>query len=114
MIKENNTNKSILILVRLILSYIKYFFLTWLVGLLLGTIIFITLNLNPNISFGFFRYFSFINPLYAGSTFNMNLTGIMQIFSVVSLVLMITTTLIKIILNKLFKINFMGGICPKE
>ncbi|MDD3263814.1 MAG: hypothetical protein PHT94_02870, partial [Candidatus Nanoarchaeia archaeon] len=103
----NNTNneinfKVLLTAIRFFVSYIKYFFLTGSVIFSLTVLLLIILNINPNFSFNFLQYFSFINPIYKTESFSMGTKEIMQIFSVVTFILFIIITLIKFILKKMF------------
>ena len=100
--KNELITKIILTTTRLFINYIKYFFLTSSVIFSLFVLLFIILNINPNFSFGFIQYFSFINPTYETGTFNLNIKEIMEIFLVVSFVLMIIANLIKLALKKIF------------
>ncbi len=106
-IKNKTEPNFILLITQFIISYIKYFFLTGSVIFSIVILLFITLNVNPNFSFGFLQYFSFINPVYKTGTFSMGVKETMQIFSVVSLVFMIIISLVKIALKKIFKLNIL-------
>ncbi len=97
----------ILLILQLIINYIIYFFLTGSVIFSLVILLFIILSINPNFSFGFFQYFSFIDPVYKTGTFSMGVKETMQIFSVVSLVFMIIISSVKIALIKIFKLNIL-------
>ncbi|MBS3076378.1 hypothetical protein J4481_01395 [Candidatus Pacearchaeota archaeon] len=103
--KNELITKIILTTTRLFINYIKYFFLTSSVIFSLFVLLFIILNINPNFSFGFIQYFSFINPTYETGTFNLNIKEIMEIFLVVSFVLMIIANLIKLALKKIFNLE---------
>lgn len=104
-IKKRTGLKILLTSIQLFISYIKYSFLTGSVIFALTILLFIILNINPNFSFSFLQYFSFINPIYKTESFNIGIKEIMQIFSVASLVLMIIATLMKIALKKIFGFN---------
>ena len=97
--------KIILMGIRLFVNYVKYFFLTGSVIFSLVVLLFIILNINPHLSFSFVQYFSFINPLYKTGSFNMGINEIMQIFSVVSLILLIIISMIKFAFKKAFGFN---------
>ena len=105
--KNEIGKKMILIIIQFLINYIKYFFLTGSVIFSITILLFIILNIDPNFSFGFFQYFQFINPIYATGTFNMGIKEIMEIFSVVSLVLMIVASLIKMTLKKIFDLRVL-------
>lgn len=102
-----------LVFIRFFINYIKYFFLTGSVIFSIVILLFIILNLNPNFSFNFIQYFSFINPVYATGNFSMGITEIMQIFSIVSLILMILSGLIKLILKKAFNFEILISLKSK-
>ena len=91
--------------IRLFVSYVKYFFLTGSVIFSLVVLLFIILNINPNLSFNFLQYFSVINPIYKTGYFHMGIKETMQIFSVVSLILLIIVSPIKFIFKKVFGFN---------
>ena len=104
-IKNKIVWNFILFIIKFIISYIKYFFLTGSVFFSIAILLFIVLNMNPNFSFSFLQYFSFIDPGYKTGTFRGGLEEIMEIFSVVSFVFMIVISLVKIALQKIFKLN---------
>ncbi len=106
----NNTKneaglKILLTAIQFFISYVKYFFLTGSVIFSLTVLLFIILNINPNFSFNFLQYFSFINPLYKTGSFSMGIKEIMQIFSAVAFILFVIITLIKFTLKKIFGFN---------
>lgn len=96
----------IIILIRLSISYIRYALLTVVVILLLTPIIFILLIINPNFSFEFLRYFAFLNPEYKTGSYSMGKKEIMEIFSVISFILWISVSVIKLLINKFFGLSF--------
>ena len=100
--KQEVGKKIIFLSLRFLINYIKYPYLAGAVIFPLATVLFTVLNLNPDFSFGFLRYFSFVDPRYATDTFSMGITKIMEIFLVVSLVLMAAVSLMKIALRKVF------------
>lgn len=97
--------KNVEISVRFLLNYIQYSFLTGLVILILVATIFIVANLNPNSSFGFFKFFSFIDPIYKTGTFTLGKKETMQIFSASSFILLIIANLIKFLFKNLLAVN---------
>ena len=103
---ENKFIKNlVLIIIRFVISYIEYFFLTGSVIFSLVVLIFIVLNINPNFSFGFIQYFSFLNPAYKTGTFSMGIKETMEIFSVLAFIFMIISASIKIVVKKVSGIN---------
>ena len=100
--KHQLGKKIILLSIRFLISYIKYPFLIGAVIFPLGVILFIALNVNPNLSFGFLRYLSFIDPKYARDTMILGTTEIMALFGVMSLFLMMIAGLLKTALRKVF------------
>jgi hypothetical protein len=99
--------KIFLTMTKLFINYIKYIFLTWSVVFAFSMILFIIISINPNFSFGFFGYLSFINPIYENTEFSMGPKETVELFSILSLIIMVVSYLIKIILKKLFKINII-------
>lgn len=97
--------KVLLTIVKFFVGYVKYFFLTGSVIFSLTVLLFIILNINPNFSFNFLQYFSFIDPVYKTGSFRMGIKEIMQIFSAVALIVFIIITLIKFALKKIFGFN---------
>ena len=89
-----------------LLGYIKYFFLTGSVIFSLSVLLFVVLNLAPNISFGFLSHLSFIDAAYSTGTFSIGIPEVMKIFSLVSLIIMFASNVSKIALKKIFNINF--------
>ena len=63
---------------------------------------FVLLNLVPDFSFGFLQYFSFLNPDYGTGTFSMDISEVMEIFSLVSLIIMFTSYVFSFTLKKIF------------
>ncbi len=106
-IKNKIGQNLILLIIQFLLNYIKYFFLTGSVIFSIILLLFILFNINPNFSFDFLKYFAFINPTYKSGTFSMGIKEVMQIFSVISLILLIIASLIKIILKRLFNLNLL-------
>jgi len=102
--KQEVGKKIIFLSLRFLINYIKYPYLAGAVIFPLATVLFTVLNLNPDFSFGFLRYFSFVDPRYATDTFSMGITKIMEIFLVVSLVLMAAVSLMKILTSSKSKI----------
>ena len=89
-------------IISFLLNYIKYFFLTGSVIFSLAVLLFVLLNLVPDFSFGFLQYFSFLNPDYGTGTFSMDISEVMEIFSLVSLIIMFTSYVFSFTLKKIF------------
>ncbi len=106
MVYEKTKYNFIFLIIRFVLGYIKYFFLTTFVIFLVAILLFIILTLSPGFSFNFLRYFSFINIIYNNVTFTMGKKELIQIFSIVSFLFMIVASLIKMAVRKLFNVNF--------
>jgi hypothetical protein len=97
--------KFIINIINLFFSYVKYFFLTGVILIFCTFILFILLSVEPNFSFEFLKYFSFIDPIYKESSYTLQKADILKIFSVLSFALLIILSLIKLILKKVFKYN---------
>lgn len=89
-----------------LLNYLKYNFLTGSVVFSLAVLLFTLLNLMPNFSFGFLTYFSFLDPAYKTGTFSMRIPEVMKIFSLVSLVIMFASYILRFTLEKIFNRTF--------
>ncbi|BCX15719.1 MAG: hypothetical protein KatS3mg097_611 [Candidatus Parcubacteria bacterium] len=106
MVEQQNTTKLIVLLIfRFLISYIKSFFLTGSVVFSVGILLFIILNINQNFSFGFLKYFSFVNPLFKEESFSMGIKEIMQLFLFISFIFMIIIGVFKVIMKKMFKMD---------
>jgi len=106
MFKDINNNgwmPYLLMAAQLILGYFRYVFLTGSVIFSLVFLLVIVLSVNPDISFGFLRYLSFMNPLYGNGSFTMGIEELMQIFFVTSFVLMIVLTPIEFAVKRILK-----------
>lgn len=97
-----------------LLDYIKYCFLTGFIFFTLGVLLFIIINLKPDISFNFLSVFSFIDPAYKTGTFELDLKKTMQIFSIVAFILLLIGDLTKIVFKKLFNINIEFKLKTKK
>jgi len=103
---ENKFLKNlVLIIIRFVINYIEYFFLTGSVIFSLVVLLFVILNINPNFSFDFIQYFSFLNPTYKTGAFSMGIKETMEIFSVLAFIFMIILASIKILLKKVSGID---------
>ena len=98
-------NKNIII-ISFFLSYIKYYFLTGSVICSLAVLLFVLLNLEPYFSFDFFSYFSLLDPAYSTGTFSMGIPEVMKIFSLMSLVIMLVSYVLRFASKKIFNITF--------
>jgi len=112
-IKDEIANNLIFLTIKFFLSYIKSFFLTGFILFVILILLFIILNITQDFSFAFLKYFSFINPIYNGSTFTISNKEIIQIFSIVALFFMAIINLIKIVLKRIFKVNLLITIKQK-
>lgn len=97
----------IILLIKLFISYIRYYFLTAAIIFPLVGLLLIILTLNPNFSFNFLEYFSFLNQSYKYKTesFSLGIKEVMQIISVITLFLWLIISVIKLVIKKVFKIN---------
>lgn len=114
MIKKNIGHNILLSMIRFLINYIKYFFLTCSVIFSLTILLFIMLNINPNSSLDFLKYFSFINPILKTGNFSLGIKEIMQIFSIVSFVLMVIIGLIRTVLKKMFHLDISLKLKSKK
>lgn len=89
-------------IVSFLLSYLKYFFLTGPVIFSLSAMVFIVLNLKPNFSFGFL---SFLSSDYQTGNFNISLSEVMDMFFLLSFVVMFISYLSNFILKKIFNLT---------
>lgn len=94
-----------LILPSLLLRYIKYFFLTGSVIFSLVVFLFILLNIQPGFSFEFLSIFLFLNESYGTDSFAMGGADVMKIFSVVSFVVMLISSVVQMGVKKVFNIS---------
>jgi len=101
-------SKILLTIVRFIVNYIKFLFLTGSVIFSLVVLLAIILTINPQFSFGFLKYFSFLNPQYQTDSFHMGIKEIMEIISAVSLALLIVLTPVKFALKRFFNYTPLG------
>jgi hypothetical protein len=119
MLKEtkNAIEEKIILMISMILqfpiNYIKYIFLTGSVIFSVGILLLLIVFINPQFSFGFLKYFWFINPIYATGTFSMGIKEIMEIFLIVSLIFMIIINLIKIALKMIFNLELLSSLKSK-
>ncbi|KKT18865.1 MAG: hypothetical protein UW02_C0020G0016 [Candidatus Nomurabacteria bacterium GW2011_GWB1_43_7] len=103
---ENKISKNIMVsLVRIVINYVKYFFLTGSVFFSLAVLMFVVLNKNPDFSFEFMKYFSFIDPAYKTGNFVINLGDVMNIFLILSLVMMLVINFLKMLMKKIFSFS---------
>ena len=101
-------SKILLTIVRFIAHFVKYLFFTGSVLFYLIVLFAIILTLNPQFSFGFLKYFAFLNPEYQAESFHIDTQGIMKIVSVVSLALLIVLTPITFALKRFFNYTPLG------
>jgi len=92
-------------IISFLLGYIKYFFLTGSVIFSLGVLLFVLINLMPDFSFEFLQYFSFLNFDYRTDTFSMGISEIMEIFTLVSFIIMFVSSVFNLMLKKIFNIT---------
>lgn len=106
MVYEKTKYNFIFLIIKFLLSYIRYFFLTTFIIFVVAILLFILLIFNPDFSFAFLKYFSFINQIYNNAAFTMSKKELIQIFSIVSFLFMIAVSLIKMVIRKLFDVPF--------
>lgn len=104
-IKDQIRGNFALLIVQFLLNYIEYLFLTGSVIFSIVMLLFIILNLKMEFSFNFLKYFAFINPIYKSGNFSLGIKEVMQIFSVISLILLIIVSLMRAALKRLFNFN---------
>lgn len=105
MVYENTKYNFIFLILKFVLNYVRYFFLTTFVLFIIAILLFIILTLNPGFSFAFLKYFSFINPIFNNPEFTMSSKELIQIFSIISFIFMIVVSLVKLALKRLFNIH---------
>lgn len=97
-----------------LIGYVAYFFLIGSVIFSLTILLFVLLNLKPDFSFSLLKYFAFINPIFKERSFTMGIKEIMQIYVVVSLILLAIVGLTKLIANRIFNFNINISISLKR
>lgn len=97
--------KFIINIINLFFNYVKYFFLTGIIFIFCMFLLFIVLSIEPNFSFEFLKYFSFIDPIYKESSYSIQKADILKIFSVLSFAILVIVNLSKLIIKKIFKYN---------
>lgn len=85
------------------MNYIKYFFLLCLIVFFLLNILFIILNINPNLSFNFLKNLAFIDTIYKKDSSNLSVNEIAKLFSLLTLILYIISIPIEFALKKMFR-----------
>jgi hypothetical protein len=104
----NNIKNNIgLNIINLFLDYVKHLFLTGTIILHLAVLIFILSNINPDFSFSFLKFIPTIGSQYKTGTFNMGIEDITKIFLIISFLLWIFISLIRVGLKKTLKINII-------
>lgn len=99
-------NKKLIInIINIFFSYVKYFFLTGVILIFCMFLLFIVLGIEPNFSFEFLKYFSFIDSIYKESSYTLQKADILKIYSALSFAILIIISIFKLIINKIFKYN---------
>lgn len=90
----------------LFINYIKYYFLSGVVLISTAMLMFIIININPNLTeYYFFNFLTKIIPNLSDSIY-LDKKGILQLFSWMSLIFLVIIESFKFILRKFFYVTF--------
>ena len=104
--KQDNKLAAVCMLpVRYSLQYFSYCLLTGLVFFVSAALFVIIIKINPHFSFSFMKYFSFLNPAYSTGTFSGDLGDVMQIYLLISFIVMIIIKLLEFVNNQWFHLK---------
>ncbi len=104
---DNGIIKISLLLFIYFIKYITYALLMFIIAAIFSIILIILITIfGSDLSFEFLRYFSVINPALNQESFSMDIGDIMQLYFIITLILLVVIEIIKYSLKKIFKWEF--------